>query len=176
MSSIGRILLIVLTGSMAGCADLVAPTRDTRAPVQTDTTSYLLVRDWVGWKTDIRVTWRNLSADTLYLVNCNGGTGLKLQKETGSSWSTFWTPVMLLCLSPPLRIAPGAIFADTVHIWGAEPGHNAAPEFPSRQVEGVFRLVWTEVVYHYTDRGSNFGDAVPLEFRYSNSFRLSQAR
>ncbi len=172
----GGVLLGAMLYSVAGCSSALAPKRDPGAPVQTDTTSYVLRKDWVGWRTEIRITWRNPGADTLYIVNCRGQTGLWLQRRDGSQWRDFWTPGMELCLGDPIRIPPGSAFSDTVRIWGAEPGHSVAPAFPTKEVEGSFRLLWTDVVYHYTGHGPIFGVPVPIAYRHSNSFRLAQAK
>ena len=155
--------------------DVLVPTRDKGAPVQTDATTYVLVRDGVGWRTSIAFEFRNIALDTLYIVNCDRATQVALEQQGGGSWSTFWSPVVQLCLSSPIVIPPGATYTDTLSVWGAEPGHNVIPEFPSTDLDGVYRVVWNNVVLHYGTGPQGFGTPAPMQFRYSNAFRLLRA-
>ncbi|UCC47343.1 MAG: hypothetical protein JSV41_07460 [Gemmatimonadota bacterium] len=70
----------------------------------------------------------------------------------------------------------GVLVVDTLHVWGALPGHNAGPEFKSDDVEGVYRIVMHRVVFNYDEDQTGFGDPVPLEYRVSNHFVLDDPR
>lgn len=173
-----RVLLSLLTllvfPLLAGCEGDITPPevgRDTTAPVQTDATFYLLRKDWVGLTTEIALSYENQAADTLYIVNCNRLLPAVLEKRVDGDWERFWAPILPRCLSPPIVIEPGGVLIDTLHVWGALPGYNVGPAFKSEDVEGVYRIVMHEVVFHYEDR-PGFGDSVPLEYRVSNSFVL----
>jgi len=152
-------------------------TRDSSAPIQTDSLSYTLKRDALGWATRIPFTYRNPTADTIYVVNCNRTLAMALEQRAGDAWRTNWHPALPVCLSAPVVIAPGAVYVDTMAIFGAPPGRNVAPEFGDTTFTGTYRLVWHNLVTHYrTDAGANFGGAVPLEYRYSNEFVLRKAK
>ncbi len=58
---------------------------------------------------------------------------------------------------------------DTVHLWGALPGHNPGLEFQSDDVDGVYRIVTPDVAF-------NGGEPVPLDYRISNLFALHDPR
>ena len=146
--------------------------RDSSAPIRTDAASYRLVWDDRGWSATIPFEFTNPAADTLYAVNCNGAIAVALERKEGTAWSTFWVPMMNACLSPPVVIPPGQLHRDTVELWGAPPGGNMGPEFRSADVEGTYRLIWTNLVSHYDDRAAGFGDTVPAAYRHSNDFQL----
>lgn len=174
-----RLLLIV---AMAACSpsaphdDDSAPgelvlTRESQAPIQTDSLIYTLNRQDPGWVTHIPFEYRNPTSDTIYVVNCNRTIGMNLEQRIGSEWQVIWNPVLPTCLSDPIVIAPGAVYADTLMIFGARPNTNTEPSFSDTTFTGTYRLVWHGLVRHYrTDRGANFGDAVPVEHRISNEF------
>ncbi len=172
-------LLFPLLGSCEGNRDIVAPPeveRDTTAPIQTDATFYSLREEWVGLATEIALRWGNQAPDTLYIVNCRGHLAPVLEKKVDGGWETFWSPILLLCLSPPIIVEPCGVLVDTLHLWGALPGHNAGPEFKSEHVEGVYRIVMHNAVFNYNEDQRGFGDPVPLEYRVSNHFVLDDPR
>jgi hypothetical protein len=172
-------LILPLLGGCDGNGGIVAPPeveRDTTAPIQTDATFYSLREEWVGLETEISLTYGNQTADTLYIVNCLGGLAAVLEKKVDRGWEKFWSPILLLCLSPPIIVEPRDVLVDTLHLWGALPGHNAGPEFKSDDVEGVYRIVLHNVVFNYDEDQTGFGDPVPLEYRVSNRFVLDDPR
>ena len=176
----GIVLLNMLVFPLlASCeGDITPPVvdGDTTPPIQTDATLYELRLDWVGLATDIPLRWENRAADTLYIVNCRGALAPVLEKEVADGWEAFWSPVLLACLSPPIVMEPGDVLVDTLHVWGALPGHNAGPEFKSDDLEGIYRIVMDNVVFHYDEDRQGFGDDVPLEYRVSSSFALDDPR
>lgn len=172
-------LLFLLSGGCEGNRDIVAPPeveRDTTAPIQTDATFYSLREDWVGLETEISLSYENQTADTLYIVNCLGGLATVLEKKVDGGWEKFWSPILLACLSAPIIVEPRGVLVDTLHLWGALPGHNAGPEFKSEHVEGVYRIVLHNLVFNYDEDHRGFGDPVPLEYRVSNHFVLDDPR
>lgn len=155
-----------------------APPREGLA-LRTDAGEYTLKHGPPFWDTRIPVSFRNPLPDTVYMVNCREEIAMTLEKKTAEGWIPFWQPILMLCLSPPVRIAPGAAYADTVHVSGAMPGTNSAPEFASRDLDGVYRLRWNKVVLHYRENSPaspNRGDSIPAVHRTSNEFVLRMAR
>jgi hypothetical protein len=164
----------------AGAEDAVAaaPPREGLA-LRTDAGEYTLKHRPPFWDTRIPVSFRNPLPDTVYMVNCREEVAMTLEKKTAQGWVPFWEPILDLCLSPPVRIAPGAAYADTVWVGGAMPGMNSAPAFASRDLDGVYRLRWDNVVLHYREfsAGSpNWGDSIPAVHRTSNEFVLRMGR
>jgi hypothetical protein len=144
--------------------------RDTSAPVQTDSLVHHLTRQAPWYSVEIPFRYRNDTGRTISIVNCQGGLNIGLEKRVGAEWQTFYQPVLLMCLSPPIHIAPGETFARAARIMGAIPGHDAGPEFASSDLDGEYRLVWSNLVHDYRDTGQSFGQPVgPLR---SNPFLL----
>lgn len=132
----------------------------------TDTTSYVLRSEGVGWRTDIPYTFTNRTGSAVYLANCNGAFALRLDRRVDGLWKAAWSPVLPLCLSAPIVIAEGATFRTTLHVWGARPNENAGPEFDSSDPTGTYRIVWISAVSRLEPDGP-FGPELPLEARVS---------
>lgn len=144
--------------------------RDTGAPMQTDSLVYYMTEDGPWRSVTIPFRYRNDTGKTIYIVNCHGGLTIGMEKRIGDEWTWFYSPVVLDCLSPPITIAPGAIYEGTGSVGGALPGGNYAPEFGSAELDGEYRLVWSSLVHEYDDGKRGFGDTVgPLR---SNPFLL----
>lgn len=147
--------------------------RDTSAPVQTDSLVYHLVGEDPWYGVDIPFRYRNDTGKAISIINCHGGLNIGLEKRVGDDWETFYQPVLLMCLSPPMVIERGVIHGDTAAIHGALPGFNAGPEFGSSELDGEYRLVWGNLVHEY-DHDAVSGTAVgPLR---SNPFLLVSPR
>ena len=99
---------------------------------------------------------------------------MTLEQWRDSQWVPNWGSLNQACLSPPIVILPGAVYMDTLLFWGAEPGKHAGPEFATSQVEGLYRLVWNTLLYHYDYFIISGGEEVPAERRASNSFVFSK--
>lgn len=175
------ILAMVSCSSSEPLADTEIPseavvTRDSSAPIQTDSLSYALERAALGWVARIPFTYRNPTRDTIYVVNCNRSLAIALQQRVGSAWRTDWDPVLPMCLSAPIKIAPSAVYVDTLEIFGARPNTNTVPEFRDTTFTGTYRLVWHNLVTNYRTDGGDFGNPVRLEHRYSNEFVLRKPK
>lgn len=147
--------------------------------LRTQAREYTLERSETLWETLIPISFQNPLPDTVYMVNCNGELNMTLEKKTAAGWSTFWSPVTSLCLSPPVRIAPGGTYVDTLWIGGSLPGSNAVPEFASGDLAGVYRLRWENVLLHYREYSQerpDWGDSIPAVHRTSNEFALRAGR
>lgn len=171
--------VLALAMAIAGCAGMDPAGPDGQytglsagSGLTLDASSYLLEADWVGLKTVIGISFTNRSPRTMYIVNCQGGLSTTLEKRIDDRWVPYWSPTMLMCLTPPITIKPGATLTRSVTVWGALPGHNAGPEWASDDVAGTYRMVLGSVVWNYTTKGQRFGDPVPLELRTSGEFEL----
>jgi hypothetical protein len=144
--------------------------RDTTSPVQTDSLVYHLTGEDPWYSVEIPFKYRNDTGRRIYIVNCHGGLNISLERRVGNVWEMFYQPVLLMCLSPPITMEPGAVYANAARIVGAVPGFNAGPTFASVDLEGEYRLVWDNLVHDYRDSGQGFGEPVG-PFR-SNPFLL----
>jgi hypothetical protein len=160
-------------------------TRDGSAEIQTHGLRYAARHVHGGVEFTIPFTYANRSADSLFLVNCSYGTrvgsrtvnrvdlSMVLQKRTGGTWQTVWEAITSLCLSPPVWIAPGATYTDTLRLFGGKPGRPVAPELAVDRVAGEYRLVWQQLRRARAGAAYPEGDTLPLDSRASNPFILT---
>jgi hypothetical protein len=140
--------------------------------LQTDGERYVLEPAGGGLQTVIGMSFTNPSDQPMYIVNCQGGLNTPLEKRVDGRWVPYWSPVLLLCLSPPIVVEPGATLTRSLTIWGALPGNNAHPAWASADVEGTYRMRLEGLVWNYRTTGQEFGAPVPAEARISNEFTL----
>jgi hypothetical protein len=142
-------------------------------PLRTDAPSYQLVRDGVGWRTEITAEFLNTYPDTLHAINCNGALTVAVEKREEAGWTTFWAPMTNACLSPPVTVPPGEAITLPLTIWGAPPGSDAGPQFADTTFAGSYRLLWWNLVSGYDATRGDMGDTIPLRYRVSNEFSLA---
>jgi hypothetical protein len=143
-----------------------------RPPILTSASEYALKRDGVLLSVPIAIRFTNQSADTLYLVNCNGAITPEYQKLEGTTWKSHLQTMTNACLSTPIVIAPGATLARDLILGGALPGNNAGPAFATSDVAGRYRIVMRNVRWHYDLDKPQLGDTVPMRYLLSNEFTL----
>jgi hypothetical protein len=146
--------------------------RDTMPLVQTQELRYEITPNGWGRGATIPFAYRNISADTFYIVNCSGAIALSIEKLDSAGWKHVWSPIIQLCLSPPVTIAPGAVYNGVANFSGVPFGSNAYPQLPAGDLDGTYRLRLANVVLHYDSRRQGFGDQVPVEKRVSNAFLI----
>ena len=184
MASPRRFLVSALLLVATACSRPDAPPADAPAaadegptpPIRTDTTVFALTRDSLGWSAELPLAFLNVTADTLYAINCNGALTLAVERREGAAWTTFWAPMTNACLSPPVTIAPGAVLALDYAVWGAPPNTNVGPAFADTTFAGTYRLVWWNLVSRYDTDRPQFGDTVAVADRVSNEFTWEVAR
>ena len=136
------------------------------APIRTDRSSYVLTNGPRGPEATIVATLRAPAGQTLYIVNCNGASGLTLQRQTGNSWESAWLITMNACLSPPIVVPPSG--EHTASLFLHE--HAGAVVYPqrARMIEsGTYRVAWTGVLTAFDPNARGFGPELPLEQRVS---------
>jgi hypothetical protein len=154
----------------------VEVTRDRSAPIQTDRLQYVARRAYEGVEFSVPFTYTNRSADTVFLPNCRvegrPDLDMALQKRVRGQWHRVWGSGTLLCLSPPVVIAPGKTYTDTLEVFGGTSGKQVYPELEVREVEGEYRLVWTQLHTGFDSEPYPQGDTLPLDAKVSNPFTL----
>lgn len=118
----------------------------------------------------IPYSYRNVTGDSVYFINCNRIIVPTLEKRTGDTWASVWSGATPACLSLPLIVAPDGSYTDTVRVLS---GPNMYPQLDVAALEGTYRLVWHGVVHSYRDDVPGFGTPLPLDDRTSNEFTLS---
>lgn len=173
-----------LSLALAACSAPPSVERDPAPLIQTDALEYPLVRNDVGYRTSIPFTFRNLTGEAVHLPNCDGDVRPVLEMRRGTSWFEAWTPYRQECVSDPVVIPAGGTFTDTLEVFGAPPASNVLPIFTFPEIEGVYRLVWTQAMAPPAGTEEEAGDGteapgagvqgtrLPLEQRVSNPFVL----
>jgi hypothetical protein len=145
--------------------------QDSVPQFRTDSTTYSLVTNSVGFEARIRVMFTNRSIRTMYFVNCLGATRISIQHFDGTRWSTFWSPIMAACLSAPITVRPGDTYAFEIRVFAGKPGSKVYPQFESTPDAGLYRVIWNDAYFSYQPR-LPWGTPVPESQRVSNAFRL----
>jgi hypothetical protein len=173
-----RIALVVLLLAMlfGGCTKPVespAPVKATApteapsrpaAPVRTDRSSYVFTNGPQGPEATIVTTLRAPADQSLYLLNCNGQTGVNLQRKVGDEWVYAWTVMMSACLSSPIVIPPNGEHTARVYLHERS-GGVTYPERARMIESGTYRVIWTGVLTSFDANGR--GPELPLEQRVS---------
>jgi hypothetical protein len=177
----------LIASSLAACGGSPPPdiARDGGAPIHTDQPRYAAGRAPGGVDFTIPFTYRNRSADPVFVVHCSYGArvgnrtvtrvdlSMSLQKKSGERWQPAWEGITTLCLSDPVWIAPGATYTDTMRIFGGKPGGSYAPRLEVERVAGEYRLVWHQLRTARPGAAYPEGDTLPLDARVSNAFVLT---
>jgi hypothetical protein len=119
----------------------------------------------------IPYTYTNRTGDTVYLTNCNGDVSPSLQRRVGGAWEGWWYPVMNECLSPPVVIAPGAVYRDSLDVMIGEQDREVYDVLVESRALDV-RLDWQQALTSFSARKYPFGPQLPIEQRVSNAFTL----
>ena len=141
----------------------------TDAPVRTDRSVYVL-GDKPAAKTTIETALRAPADQTLYIMNCNGATGVALQRKVGEEWVSAWAVAMAACLSPPIVVPPGKEHTATIELH--ESAANVVYPAGGMLESGTYRVVWSGVLTSFDPDVRGFGPELPLEERVSAPFRI----
>jgi hypothetical protein len=162
-----------ITGGLGPPTTVAAPPRDITALFQTDSLSYTLNDNLWGWDLPIDVQFTNTTATTVYFVNCNDQTALHLERSVDGQWRPVWSPILPLCLGPPITVAPSEVRSLRVWVNAGYPDNNVAPKFAGSDIAGVYRIVWHQALSTYDAKRTPFGDTLAFEYRVSNRFALN---
>lgn len=181
-----RWILALAAAGVAACGTAAGPDdglfdgahllRDTSRLLQTGALEYTFEDRGASLRVDIPFEFRNVTGRTVYIVNCHGAYGLELQRRVGKSWRTIWAPAVPECLGPPIVIPSGDTRAEMIRVEGWLPGGNTYPDLPAGDLSGVYRIVVGPYVHEYDIERGGWGDALPIDQRTSNSFRIIDPR
>lgn len=140
------------------------------APIRTDRSSYALTNGSQGPEATIVATLRAPADRTLYILNCNGASGLTMQRKSGEAWVYSWVVAMNACMSPPIVVPPGGEHTGRLYL------HDRAGAVPDpaggRLVSGTYRVVWTGVLTSFDPNARGYGSELPMEERVSAPFTI----
>lgn len=137
--------------------------------MRTSAETYALRKTSLGYQADIPYTYTNRTDGAVYLVNCNGDVTPGIQRMVGGEFTQWWIPSTNACLSPPVVIAPGSTYSDTVRV-------VISPQDPQLYASidtapaGSYRLVWYSALSSFDDDARGFGQPIPIGHRVSNRF------
>lgn len=132
--------------------------------VETDSTTYHVTTTDAWHAVTIEVSFTNPTREEVRIPSCHGAYPPTVEKLGPGGWVTVYSPVVLLCLEPPVRIAPGATFTMSYTI-NAGRLPNTFPRLEVDEIAGTYRLNWHAL---HTKSGS----ALPESYRTSNPFQL----
>ncbi len=168
-----------LAHAVLACGSDAAPTendgpldRDANAAFQTDSMTYSLVRTTQEYQGRVEMQYTNRRSDSVYVVNCGGATAVKLERLVGGQWRSAYEPPVFNCFSQPIVVAPGATRRFTLLVGAGVTGSTIEPKWPFADVDGTYRIVWGQFLSSYREDRQPKGEALPLEQRLSNRFRL----
>lgn len=157
-----------------------SPLVPTPPGLSTESSTYRLRTDGVTERTSIPFAYRNARAEALYHPTCRPSGGpptvaVMIERLDGGIWVPAWSQALPQCLSDPLVIQPGETFRDTLEVV-LHPQDSIHPGIlvPGQDVEGTYRLVWTQLLRTYDPDGYPFGEEIPFPERASRSFGLSR--
>lgn len=114
----------------------------------------------------IITTLRAPADRAVHLLNCNGATGVGLQRKVGDEWVYAWAVAMNACLSPVIVVPPGGEHTARVYLH-ENSGGVMYPERAPMIESGIYRVVWTGVLLSFDPDVRGFGPELPLEQRVS---------
>jgi hypothetical protein len=160
----------VVTSLLAGCGSVPDVERDPVPLTQTAELRYPIERHDFAYMARIPYEFRNHTGGDVRLADCREDVRPLLQVRRNGAWVDAWHPPPTSCDGPPLVVAPGGTFTDTLSVVGGPSGSNVTPTFIFEDVEGVYRLYWYQASLSDTlpEGASASGEA----WRVSNPFVL----
>jgi hypothetical protein len=143
-----------------------APIPSPPAPIRTDRSHFVLTNGPQGPETTIVATLRAPADRAVYIVNCNGATGVTLQRKVGEEWVWSWLIAMNACLSPPIVVPAGGEHTASIYVHERS-GAVLNPKHGRMIESGTYRVVWTGVLTAFDTKVRGFGPELPLEQRVS---------
>ena len=171
MRKVSNFLAAAFLGAAAACGTEETSRTGESTLFRTDSNSYTLRPDDIGYSALINVEFTNGTEDTVYFANCNGVTGVTFEKLVDSTWKIAWLPGMNACLSAPIVVAPGARRGFPTHAFAARRDRVQSGELTIADAPGTYRIVWPYTVVSYQS-SPPLSDSLPLRYRVSNRFML----
>jgi hypothetical protein len=155
----------LVAAASSGCrlGDLTAPDLGEPA-IRTDSAAYTLRRIGSMLKGTIGFTYTNRTGGDVLAHGCGAPDPPRLEKLVGDAWVVVYSPVVLACWTPPVRIGAGQTYRYALQMYAALPGANALPRWEGGEAPGIYRLVWGAL---------SAPTPLPPEVRTSNAFTLS---
>lgn len=168
MSNLRKPAFLAFLFGVLSCGSPVEVFWDGEPLLRTEGLEFQLIHTSGRIEVSIPYSYTNRTGSKVLLANCHGDVSPSLEMKRGEDWVTAWTPIHLLCLSPPIQIKQGAEYRDTLLVYAHPFGSNVHPQFDFEDIEGIYRLRWNTP---YWEKNSKT-QSLPLEFRISNEIFL----
>ena len=177
------VVALIAFSQLAGCRALsVLGSEDqsrnespivTGAPIQTDKSVYEMRSTTQAHELTIHLAYTNPTAGPVYIPTCREPGPPVLQKWVDGKWVTAYSPVVSLCLGPPVVIAAGETYSYTYRVFASR-SPNSIPRFQVAEIPGQYRLMW-HILGTWTPNGPGpgLGQLLPEEQRVSNTFTIA---
>ena len=144
----------------------------TGVPIQTDSSVYHLRTAGHSHELTINLAYTNPTPGPVYIPTCREPGPPVLQKWVDGKWVTAYSPVVLLCLGPPVVIRAGEAYSYTYRVLASR-SPNSIPRLQVAEIPGRYRLVW-HILGTWTPNGPEpgLGQLLPEEQRVSNPFTV----
>ncbi|HUP88744.1 MAG TPA: hypothetical protein VM100_05325 [Longimicrobiales bacterium] len=163
--------LIVVALLCAACDSATGV--DLTPSVQTELPAYALETHSYDMTTSIRFSYRNPTADTIYIAQCNGELAAGLFKQQGVDWVPALGRVVPECLGQHV-IPPGATYYGKLNFVAVNPWvANSEPKFMVNNPNGEYQLELFRVSRRRFPNATD-ADILPRALRVSNRFTLKQ--
>ena len=165
--------LLVAAATLSGAACESVTVLDTApAPIETDKMEYEAQIEDGSVEIDIPHTFKNETDAAVFVVNCHNSFAIKLQKRVGNTWVDAVGIIIPECLSPAIEIESNATFEHTLMVRAGLPSSDIQPRFEVDELEGIYRIVWIDVLETYDPDSFPFGKQIPVAMRVSNEFLI----
>lgn len=179
MTRLATLSAAALVLAACGSADLLGVSGDPLlsggdAPIRTDSSVYHLRTTPEAHELTIGVRFVNPTSAPAYIPTCQGTNPPTLERWDGEKWVTAFSPVVLLCLGPPVVIGAGESYDYTFRVLASR-RPNTYPRFEVAEIPGTYRLVWG-ILGSWRPDGPEpgIGDPLPLAQRVSNTFTIAK--
>jgi hypothetical protein len=138
-----------------------------RKPVETDRPRDVLQEGPFGPETTIVSTYTAPAEHDVYLLNCNGGFSVGLQRQAGDQWEHVWAPGMNACMSPPIVIRAGESHQTTIVVDSGADAAVSSRQSDTKIGTGTYRVIWHGLLGSFDPNASPPGTDLPVEQRVS---------
>lgn len=146
-----------------------------RAPVETDRPRYAMQEGPFGPETTIVSTYTAPADRDVYLLNCNGGFAVGLQRPNGDQWEHVWAPGMSACMSPPIVIRAGESHQATIVVDSGADASVSSRMTETKIATGTYRVIWHGLLGSFEPNASPPGTDLPVEQRVSAPIFIQEA-
>lgn len=165
-------LAALLVGACAMHDGVLAPSGTLQAGdtwLRTDRPAYSARQEGGVTAIDFELAYTNHLRVPVAVPSCHTPMRPILEKRVDGVWVYAFSPVELMCITPPLVIAPGATYTLRYPLRADRYSLERWPGAAQDGVAGTYRFVWF-VATHERGTGGRTPERLPFEYTVSNTF------